>query len=121
MVEEGTYPLETLLAAEEAFTSSSVREILPWVELDGRALRAWPRGGRAPAGVARARGHRLTTAAACADAGATLSAMETIRLGGMALQNGVLVHGPTAWGCAVRDEGGTLHVASGRKPRSAHR
>lgn len=34
----------------------------------------------------------------------------------MALQNGVLVHGPTAWGCAVRDEKGQLHVASGRKP-----
>jgi uncharacterized protein YqhQ len=45
--------------------------------------------------------------------------METIRLGGMALQNGVLVHGPTAWGCAVRDGDGTLHVASGRKPRFA--
>jgi uncharacterized protein YqhQ len=43
--------------------------------------------------------------------------METVRLGGMALQNGVLVHGPTAWGCAVRDDAGTLHVASGRKPR----
>jgi len=42
-----------------------------------------------------------------------------VRLGGMALQNGVLVHGPTAWGCAVRDESGTLHVASGRKPRLA--
>ena len=45
--------------------------------------------------------------------------MDTIRLGGMALQNGVLVHGPTAWGCAVRDGDGTLHVASGRKPRFA--
>jgi uncharacterized protein YqhQ len=44
---------------------------------------------------------------------------ETIRLGGMALQNGVLVHGPTSWGCAVRDEIGKLHVASGRKPRFA--
>ena len=43
----------------------------------------------------------------------------TVRLGGMALQNGVLVHGPTAWGCAVRDEHGMLHVASGRKPRLA--
>jgi uncharacterized protein YqhQ len=43
--------------------------------------------------------------------------VEAIRLGGMALQNGVLVHGPTAWGCAVRDEEGTLHVASGKKPR----
>ena len=45
---------------------------------------------------------------------------DTIRLGGMALQNGVLVHGPTSWGAAVRDEDGVLHVASGRKPRFAH-
>ena len=37
----------------------------------------------------------------------------------MALQNGVLVHGPTSWGCAVRDEDGELHVASGRKPHLA--
>src|SRR5262249_58254680 len=37
----------------------------------------------------------------------------------MALQNGVLVHGPTAWACAVRDDGGVLHVASGRKPHFA--
>jgi uncharacterized protein YqhQ len=44
---------------------------------------------------------------------------ETVRLGGMALQNGVLVHGPTAWGAAVRDDEGTLHVASGMKPRFA--
>ena len=42
-----------------------------------------------------------------------------VRLGGMALQNGVLVHGPTAWGCAVRDDSGTVHVASGRKPHLA--
>jgi Protein of unknown function (DUF1385) len=52
-----------------------------------------------------------------ADAAATLWRMDTIRLGGMALQNGVLVHGPTAWGCAVRGEDGQLHVASGHKPR----
>jgi uncharacterized protein YqhQ len=44
---------------------------------------------------------------------------ETVRLGGMALQNGVLVHGPTSWGCAVRDDDGALHVASGRKPHLA--
>ncbi|HEX4746684.1 MAG TPA: DUF1385 domain-containing protein [Gaiellaceae bacterium] len=42
-----------------------------------------------------------------------------IRLGGMALQNGVLVHGPTSWGCAVRGGDGMLHVASGRKPSLA--
>jgi uncharacterized protein YqhQ len=35
----------------------------------------------------------------------------------MALQNGVLVHGPTSWGCAVRDGEGVLHVVSGKKPR----
>jgi uncharacterized protein YqhQ len=45
--------------------------------------------------------------------------VEKLRLGGMALQNGVLVHGPTAWGCAVRLPDGTLRVASGEKPRLA--
>jgi uncharacterized protein YqhQ len=38
-----------------------------------------------------------------------------IRLGGMALPNGVLVHGPRAWACAVRDADGELRVASGYK------
>jgi 4-amino-4-deoxychorismate lyase len=40
-VEEGTYVLDDLLRADEAFTSSSVREVMPVVELDGRDL---PRG-----------------------------------------------------------------------------
>jgi uncharacterized protein YqhQ len=38
-----------------------------------------------------------------------------LRLGGMALPNGVLVHGPTAWACAIRREDGTLEVAAERK------
>ena len=37
---------------------------------------------------------------------------EKIRLGGMALLNGVLVHGPNAWACAVRTPTGELKVAS---------
>jgi uncharacterized protein YqhQ len=37
---------------------------------------------------------------------------QELRLGGMALANGVLVHGPTAWGCAVRLPDGRLEVAS---------
>jgi uncharacterized protein YqhQ len=37
---------------------------------------------------------------------------DKIRLGGMALVNGVLVHGPSAWACAVRTRGGELKVAS---------
>jgi uncharacterized protein YqhQ len=40
---------------------------------------------------------------------------EKIRLGGMALQNGVLVHGPTSWAVAVRTEDGNLRVVSGKK------
>src|SRR5437763_9780008 len=38
-----------------------------------------------------------------------------VRLGGMALSNGVLVHGPTAWACAVRTKDGELKVASSKK------
>jgi uncharacterized protein YqhQ len=41
--------------------------------------------------------------------------MEKLRLGGMALLNGVLVHGPTSWAAAVRDEDGTVRTATGRK------
>ena len=42
-------------------------------------------------------------------------AEEKIRLGGMALANGVLVHGPTSWACAIRTEGGELKVVAQRK------
>ena len=48
-------------------------------------------------------------------------AEERIRLGGMALANGVLVHGPTAWACAVRTPDGELKVASDRKRFPASR
>jgi uncharacterized protein YqhQ len=41
---------------------------------------------------------------------------EKLRLGGMALRNGLLVHGPTHWAAAVRTRDGELRVASGRKP-----
>jgi uncharacterized protein YqhQ len=40
-----------------------------------------------------------------------------LRLGGMALRNGLLVHGPTHWAAAVRDRDGEIRVGSGRKPR----
>jgi uncharacterized protein YqhQ len=45
-----------------------------------------------------------------------LSMTEPLRLGGMALRNGLLVHGPTSWAAAVRAPDGTVHAASGRKP-----
>jgi uncharacterized protein YqhQ len=41
---------------------------------------------------------------------------DKLRLGGMALRNGLLVHGPTHWAAAVRTDGGEIKVASGRKP-----
>jgi uncharacterized protein YqhQ len=39
-------------------------------------------------------------------------AAEKVRLGGIALSNGVLVHGPTAWACAIRTEDGRIKVAA---------
>jgi len=41
--------------------------------------------------------------------------MRPLRLGGMALRNGVLVHGPMAWACEVRNDVGALKVTSERK------
>ncbi|HWB70238.1 MAG TPA: DUF1385 domain-containing protein [Solirubrobacterales bacterium] len=42
-----------------------------------------------------------------------------LRLGGMALRNGLLIHGPTHWAVAVRDRDGEVRVASDRKPQLA--
>jgi len=44
---------------------------------------------------------------------------ERLRLGGMALRNGLLIHGPTHFAAAVRDADGQIQVASGRKPELA--
>jgi uncharacterized protein YqhQ len=41
---------------------------------------------------------------------------EPLKLCGMALRNGLLVHGPTSWAAAVRGTDGEVHAASGRKP-----
>ena len=50
-----------------------------------------------------------------------MAAEEKVRLGGMALENGVLVQGPTAWACAVRLPSGELRVASDWKRfRASH-
>ena len=42
---------------------------------------------------------------------------DKLRLGGMALRNGLLVHGPTHWAAAARTKAGAIKVASGGKPR----
>src|SRR4051812_36873385 len=44
---------------------------------------------------------------------------DRLRLGGMALRNGLLIHGPTHWAAAVRDRDGAIQVAAERKPELA--
>jgi uncharacterized protein YqhQ len=44
---------------------------------------------------------------------------ERLRLGGMALRNGLLIHGPTHWAAAVRRADGAVEVASEPKPKLA--
>lgn len=57
-VREGVFPLEHLAAAEEAFTSSSVREVMPAIELDGK-----PVGDGSPGEAARELQTRLRACA----------------------------------------------------------
>ena len=40
---------------------------------------------------------------------------DKVRFGGMALVNGVLVHGPQSWACAIRTADGELKVAARTK------
>ncbi len=44
---------------------------------------------------------------------------QKLRLGGMALRNGLLIHGPTHWAVAARDRDGEIQVASAPKPELA--
>ena len=58
-VREGAYPVDQLAAAEEAFTSSSVREVMPVIELDGAPIGAGapgPAAGELQAALRRAAG-----------------------------------------------------------------
>jgi len=57
-VEEGRYPLDRLLAADEAFLTSSVREVMPVVAVDGR-----PIGDGAPGPAAESLQRALRAAA----------------------------------------------------------
>ena len=41
---------------------------------------------------------------------------DTMRLGGMALRNGLLIHGPTSWSVAARNGSGGIDVTAGPKP-----
>ncbi len=56
------------------------------------------------------------SAAAPAHSGNGAGPPARLRLGGMALRNGLLIHGPTSWAIAARSRDGVLVVASGPKP-----
>ncbi len=45
---------------------------------------------------------------------------DRLRLGGMALANGLLIFGPTHWAAAVRKTDGQIVARSGRLPRAGH-
>jgi 4-amino-4-deoxychorismate lyase len=53
-VEEGAFPCESLYEADELFTSSSVREVMPVVELDGRPIPRGPAADELHAALRRA-------------------------------------------------------------------
>ena len=56
VVEEGQFGLTELLAADEAFTSSSVREVMPVTELDGVPIGRGPAADELQAALRRAAG-----------------------------------------------------------------
>jgi len=58
-VEEGHYPLAELASAEEAFTSSSVREVMPVTELDDSPVPPGPAAGELQAALRWAAGATL--------------------------------------------------------------
>ena len=96
-VEEGPFLLDRLLAADEVFLCSSIREVMPVTDVDAKPFELGPAA------------HALQRALTVHDVS------EKVRLGGMALANGVLVHGPTSWACAIRHPDGHVEVASARK------
>ncbi|HEY6961129.1 MAG TPA: aminotransferase class IV [Gaiellaceae bacterium] len=50
-VTEGAFPLDDLLTADEAFTTSSIREVMPVVGVDGRELPQGPAAARIQAAI----------------------------------------------------------------------
>ena len=59
-VEEGRYTLTQLLAADEAFTSSSVREVMPVTEVDGVPIARGPAADELQAALRQATRARLS-------------------------------------------------------------
>ena len=114
-------PSPTRAAFRDAFPDCVAYGFFPQREHD--ALRDLRRScTRADERIARARPRlrrRASTATSPEEAARMTddAGSDKLRLGGMALRNGLLVHGPTHWAAAVRAATATIAVASGPKPR----
>src|SRR3954447_11621565 len=93
-----------------------------WPTASSRSAR-WACSRRARSSTARTSASRLRTSAWPRASSPTslprcwvAESEDKLRLGGMALRNGLLVHGPTHWAAAVRKPDGEIAVASGAKP-----
>jgi uncharacterized protein YqhQ len=64
----------------------------------------------------RLRGDWLVAVMSLASSSNGAGKEEPLRLGGMALRNGLLIHGPRAWAAAARTPDGRIEVSSGPKP-----
>ena len=65
---------------------------------------------------ARRRSSSCTPRATIGELGMSAEPSDKVRLGGMALRNGILVHSFDHWAAAVRTPEGEIKLASGRKP-----
>ncbi|MBA2523193.1 MAG: DUF1385 domain-containing protein [Solirubrobacterales bacterium] len=69
-----------------------------------------------PGGTSESPESSATASSNGASANGSGPEQEPLRLGGMALRNGLLIHGPTSWAAAARATDGSIQTASGPKP-----
>ena len=99
-----------LLEAAPLIHSADERAAVADIELAARLLRRHlPAGARVSGPDSRLERRRLQRRRSG-------RGPQMLRLGGMALRNGLLIHGPTSWAVAARAADGSIEVASGPKP-----
>src|SRR5690349_14646379 len=81
----------------------------------------WGSGAKAPSRLPAASAKRSSAMVAAYTGSVSTAGAEKVRLGGMALRNGIFVHSFDHWAAAVRTPEGELRLASGRKPEIPER
>ena len=116
--------LEDVLGADEAFTSSSVREVMPLIEVDGVALGRGPAADELQRRCAPPRRRRSASVRDAVAAGlvGTLSACQRARSGLAAWRSRTACSsGPTSWAAAVRTRTASCTSRPGRNRASGTR